>query len=60
MTKEVSLMNETSSSSSLDQQKLAFWGLVLVALAPSVSVITGFALKAGLISILIFIITKKN
>ena len=40
------------------QQKLALWGLFLVAIAPSVSVITGFALKAGFIAVIVFIITK--
>ena len=37
---------------------LALLGLILVAIAPSVSVITGFAFKAGLLAIFVFIFTK--
>ena len=40
------------------QQRQALLGLVLVAIAPTVSVITGFALKAGLIAAIVFILTK--
>ena len=53
-------MNTSNASSSITpkQQKLALWGLILVAVAPSISVITGFAFKAGIIAILVFVITK--
>ena len=51
-------IDETSPQKSLRQQKLALWGLLLVSIAPSVSVITGFALKAGIIAIVVFILTK--
>ena len=37
---------------------LALLGLILVAIAPSVSVITGFAFKAGILAIFVFIFTK--
>ena len=50
--------DETSPQKSLRQQKSALWGLLLVSIAPSVSVITGFALKAGIIAIVVFILTK--
>ena len=41
-----------------NQNSLALIGLILVAIAPSISVITGFALKAGLLAIIVFIFTK--
>ena len=40
------------------QQRQALLGLVLVAMAPTVSVITGFGLKAGLVAAIVFILTK--
>ena len=36
----------------------ALLGLILVAIAPTVSIITGFVFKAGLLAILVFCITK--
>ena len=41
-----------------NQRNLALLGLILVAIAPSVSVITGFAFKAGILAIFVFIFTK--
>ena len=41
-----------------NQRNLALLGLILVAIAPSISVITGFAFKAGLLAIFVFIFTK--
>ena len=37
---------------------MALLALVLVGIAPTVSIITGFALKAGVIAIFVFIFTK--
>jgi len=54
-------MNHLSDNSTVNppiQQKLALWGLILVAIAPSISVITGFALKAGIVAIIVFLATK--
>ena len=36
----------------------ALLGLILVAIAPTVSIITGFVFKAGLLAVLVFCITK--
>ena len=41
-----------------NQRNLALLGLILVAIAPSVSLITGFAFKAGILAIFVFIFTK--
>lgn len=41
-----------------NQRNLALLGLILVAIAPSISVITGFAFKAGILAIFVFIFTK--
>ena len=49
---------ETIPQASSKQKQLALLGLVLVAIAPTVSVITGFALKAGIIAALVFVFTK--
>ena len=49
---------ETIPQASSKQKQLALLGLVLVATAPSVSVITGFALKAGIIAAFVFVFTK--
>ena len=51
-------INQNRLQNNSRQQKLVLWGLLLVAIAPSISVITGFALKAGLIAIVVFIFTK--
>tara|TARA_B100001559_G_scaffold97917_1_gene81945 strand:- start:36 stop:758 length:723 start_codon:yes stop_codon:yes gene_type:complete len=51
-------INHNSQKKSSHHQKLALWGLFLVAIAPSISVITGFALKAGFMAIIVFIFTK--
>ena len=40
------------------QKNLALYGLILVAIAPTISVLTGFALKAGILAIFVFIFTK--
>jgi|TARA_B110000902_G_scaffold41680_1_gene45107 membrane protease YdiL (CAAX protease family) len=40
------------------KRTLALIGLFLVSIAPSVSVITGFALKAGSLAVIVFIFTK--
>jgi len=49
---------ETIPQASSKQKQLALLGLVLVAIAPTVSVITGFALKAGIIAAFVFMFTK--
>ena len=49
---------ETIPQASSKQKQLALLGLVLVAIAPTVSVITGFALKAGIIAAFVFVFTK--
>ena len=49
---------ETIPQASSKQKQLALLGLVLVATAPTVSVITGFALKAGIIAAFVFVFTK--
>ena len=49
---------DTIPQASSKQKQLALLGLVLVAIAPTVSVITGFALKAGIIAALVFVFTK--
>ena len=49
---------------STDQQegrtsaKLALLGLILVSIAPTISVTTGFVLKAGMLAVVVFILTK--
>ncbi len=40
------------------QKRRALTGLVLVGIAPTISVVTGFALKAGLIADVVFVLTK--
>ncbi|MGB1522419.1 MAG: CPBP family intramembrane glutamic endopeptidase [Candidatus Poseidoniaceae archaeon] len=40
------------------QKRRALIGLVLVGIAPTISVVTGFALKAGLIAAVVFVLTK--
>ena len=52
------LIDQTTQNQDSRQQKLALWGLLLVSVAPSVSVITGFALKAGIVAIVVFLLTK--
>ena len=49
---------ETDITDVSKNKNLALLGLILVAIAPSVSVITGFAFKAGLLAIFVFIFTK--
>ncbi len=49
---------EAINQTTLKQKQLALIGLVLVAIAPTVSVVTGFALKAGIIGAFVFIFTK--
>ena len=49
---------ETIPQASSKQKHLALLGLLLVAIAPTVSVITGFALKAGIIAAFVFVFTK--
>lgn len=39
-------------------KRLALYGLILVAIAPTISVTTGFVLKAGILAIFVFIFTK--
>ena len=48
----------TQSIDSNRQQHLALLGLILVSIAPTVSVVTGFALKAGVVAIVVFVFTK--
>ena len=40
------------------QKRRALIGLVLVGIAPTISVVTGFALKAGSIAAVVFVLTK--
>ncbi len=40
------------------QKNLALLGLILVGIAPTISVVTGFALKAGVLAIVVFVFTK--
>ena len=49
---------ETIPQASSKQKQLALLGLVLVAIAPTVSVITGFALNAGILAAFVFVFTK--
>ncbi len=49
---------EAIDQTTLKHKQLALIGLVLVAIAPTVSVVTGFALKAGIIGAVVFILTK--
>ena len=39
-------------------RNLAILGLLLVSIAPSISVLTGFAFKAGVFAVFVFIFTK--
>lgn len=48
----------SDSSLSPPVRSTALLGLILVAIAPTVSIITGFVFKAGLLAILVFCITK--
>ncbi len=48
----------SQSHDSSQQKNLALLGLILVGIAPTVSVVTGFAFKAGLLAIVVFIFTK--
>ena len=49
---------QTIAEKSTQQNRLALWGLILVAIAPTISVVTGFVLKAGIFAIFVFIFTK--
>ena len=49
---------QTIAEKSIRQNRLALYGLILVAIAPTISVITGFALKAGIFAVFVFIFTK--
>ena len=48
----------SQSHDSSQQKNLALLGLILVGIAPTVSVVTGFAFKAGVLAIVVFIFTK--
>ena len=48
----------TQSNDFSSQKHLALLGLVLVGIAPTVSVLTGFAFKAGALAIVVFVFTK--
>ena len=48
----------TQSNDFSSQKYLALLGLVLVGIAPTVSVLTGFAFKAGALAIVVFVFTK--
>lgn len=39
-------------------RRLALLGLILVSIAPTISVTTGFILKAGTVAVIVFIVTK--
>tara|TARA_B110001452_G_scaffold223198_1_gene196339 strand:- start:3427 stop:4158 length:732 start_codon:yes stop_codon:yes gene_type:complete len=57
MSEGVCLMHSQSHDSS-QQKNLALLGLILVGIAPTISVVTGFAFKAGVLAIVVFIVTK--
>ena len=48
----------SQSYDSSQQKNLALLGLLLVGIAPTVSVLTGFAFKAGVLAIVVFVFTK--
>lgn len=48
----------SQSYDSSQQKNLALLGLLLVGIAPTVSVVTGFAFKAGVLAIIVFVFTK--
>ncbi len=54
MNSHPSELNESGETS----RNLAILGLLLVSIAPSVSVLTGFAFKAGIFAVFVFIFTK--
>ena len=47
-----------SQTSFTKDKQLALLALVLVGIAPTISILTGFALKAGIIAVIVFIILK--
>ena len=47
-----------NSDSHHNTRNLALLGLVLVSIAPSISVTTGFVFKAGLWAVIVFVFTK--
>jgi len=49
---------ESIAPTSAHIKQRALIGLLLVSIAPTISVITGFALKAGIIAAFVFIFTK--
>ncbi len=49
---------EALVQSTRNEKRRALIGLLLVGIAPTVSVVTGFALKAGLIAAVVFVLTK--
>jgi membrane protease YdiL (CAAX protease family) len=57
MSEGVCLMH-TQSIDSNSQKHLALIGLILVGIAPTISVLTGFAFKAGVLAIIVFVFTK--
>jgi len=52
-----SSLNENSEII-LSKRNIAVLGLILVSIAPSISVTTGFAFKAGTLAVIVFIFTK--
>ena len=40
------------------QKNLALLGLILVGIAPTISVVTGFVFKAGVLAVFVFVFTK--
>ena len=49
---------EALVQSTRNEKRLALIGLAFVGIAPTVSVVTGFALKAGMIAAVVFVLTK--
>ena len=49
---------EALLQSTRNEKRRALIGLALVGIAPTVSVVTGFALKAGMIAAVVFVLTK--
>jgi len=49
---------EALVQSSRNEKQRALIGLALVGIAPTISVVTGFALKAGMIAAVVFVLTK--
>ena len=52
------IMVENHSNIADNNLKLALLGFTLAAIAPTISVVTGFVFQAGLLAIIVFFVTK--